>query len=112
MKFLVWKNLNDALPVAPHAGAWIEIFKSSADASKQSVAPHAGAWIEISNGTRSSVSSEQVAPHAGAWIEISCHQADLQSGDVAPHAGAWIEISLFPVLFPSTYGRSPRGSVD
>ena len=38
----------DALPiVAPHAGAWIEMFRISQRQILTTVAPHAGAWIEI-----------------------------------------------------------------
>ena len=33
--------------VAPHAGAWIEIWKSSPSDATPHVAPHAGAWIEM-----------------------------------------------------------------
>ncbi len=33
------------------------------------VAPHAGAWIEIYH-LRPSRASHPVAPHAGAWIEM------------------------------------------
>ena len=33
--------------VAPHAGAWIEIYLQSPAPALVSVAPHAGAWIEI-----------------------------------------------------------------
>ena len=33
--------------VAPHAGAWIEIYCQDADGRTEWVAPHAGAWIEI-----------------------------------------------------------------
>ena len=35
------------IAVAPHAGAWIEIFMSKLKPSVSHVAPHAGAWIEI-----------------------------------------------------------------
>ena len=33
--------------VAPHWGAWIEIYAPLADRVKAIVAPHWGAWIEI-----------------------------------------------------------------
>ena len=33
--------------VAPHMGAWIEIFKSLCRNAIIKVAPHMGAWIEI-----------------------------------------------------------------
>ena len=34
------------LPVAPHAGAWIETLKKENIFDADYVAPHAGAWIE------------------------------------------------------------------
>ena len=34
-------------PVAPYAGAWIEIQFPSCNISNSLVAPYAGAWIEI-----------------------------------------------------------------
>ena len=34
-------------PVAPHAGAWIEMPMYGATSWTIAVAPHAGAWIEI-----------------------------------------------------------------
>ena len=56
------------------------------------VAPHAGAWIEI-NPRLYEATSPLVAPHAGAWIEIVKHDSFFVPTAVAPHAGAWIEIS-------------------
>ena len=35
------------IPVAPYAGAWIEINGRTAVANNDQVAPYAGAWIEI-----------------------------------------------------------------
>ena len=35
------------LIVTPHAGVWIEIYKTGASASLPQVTPHAGVWIEI-----------------------------------------------------------------
>jgi len=35
------------LPVAPHAGAWIEMHLIREAEERLKVAPHAGAWIEI-----------------------------------------------------------------
>ena len=55
--------------VAPHAGAWIEMYKHRKEADIKRVAPHAGAWIEIVNARLCSCGA-LVAPHAGAWIEI------------------------------------------
>ena len=34
-------------PVAPHAGAWIEMSIAVSISSSATVAPHAGAWIEM-----------------------------------------------------------------
>ena len=55
--------------VAPLAGAWIEIFKSTKTTKEADVAPLAGAWIEIDLAGRSG-SGFKVAPLAGAWIEM------------------------------------------
>ena len=57
------------IKVAPHAGAWIEIYIIFVSVGSLSVAPHAGAWIEIRESL-SIVAGITVAPHAGAWIEI------------------------------------------
>ncbi len=57
------------LPVAPYAGAWIEIEYMHKRFSLLYVAPYAGAWIEITVATYKNVLSG-VAPYAGAWIEI------------------------------------------
>ena len=75
------------------------------------VAPHAGAWIEIfSDFLRGGLSP--VAPHAGAWIEILVSRHTGRAKPVAPHAGAWIEIPG-QAGHPTGPGcRSPRGSVD
>ena len=39
--------LDEALGVAPFAGAWIEIALLISDVTAPTVAPFAGAWIEI-----------------------------------------------------------------
>ena len=78
------------------------------------VAPHAGAWIEIfvlACGVRHAV--KRVAPHAGAWIEISlANWSSCLFWRVAPHAGAWIEICWMERSKPCPAGRPPRGGVD
>ena len=103
-------------PVAPFAGAWIEISRKIRNTARSRVAPFAGAWIEIlqpvhSNLHHKSLPSRerglkygqnrfalnmlQVAPFAGAWIEIvSTTDAVCEHGSVAPFAGAWIEIQI------------------
>ena len=105
-------------PVAPYAGAWIEINGHMKDAGGIAVAPYAGAWIEI-NHLLGSFLGDGVAPYAGAWIEIVWNMTrstslslshptrvrGLKSGCpnvfalqmyVAPYAGAWIEIFSLP----------------
>ena len=57
------------LPVAPFAGAWIEITRIYTNAWNTKVAPFAGAWIEITIGSLR-FPSIAVAPFAGAWIEM------------------------------------------
>ena len=47
MKYFDRPPLCTKYPVAPHAGAWIEIIKEIPTKIGQFVAPHAGAWIEI-----------------------------------------------------------------
>ena len=56
-------------PVAPLAGAWIEIAKIATHGITFFVAPLAGAWIEI-NSANAPGPMVTVAPLAGAWIEI------------------------------------------
>ena len=58
-------------PVAPLAGAWIEIGVQFHARLFPVVAPLAGAWIEIKSWRRKR-SNKDVAPLAGAWIEIFC----------------------------------------
>ena len=54
-----------------HVFFLMEITKTEKKSHVFAVAPHAGAWIEIFD-TCSADSSRGVAPHAGAWIEIAC----------------------------------------
>ena len=99
-------------PVAPHAGAWIEMMLSREFYhTVKLVAPHAGAWIEII-ADATSLRICAVAPHAGAWIEIggTCTIGVLDS--VAPHAGAWIEICFDQSNAVWSLCRTPRGCVD
>ena len=78
--------------VAPHAGAWIEIFGWSAV-----IRLGCGSLPMRERGLKYLLVHDvdggfRVAPHAGAWIEI-VHSGGRQHQDgVAPHAGAWIEI--------------------
>ena len=52
LKFEIQDKLDIILPVAPHAGAWIEIWKEPVRHYSERVAPHAGAWIEIRSWSR------------------------------------------------------------
>ena len=82
-------------------------------ACKRPVAPRAGAWIEIAEASRLNLEDVSlpvrerglkymaevlgdidmaVAPRAGAWIEIGRNPAHRYKVLVAPRAGAWIEI--------------------
>ena len=72
------------------------------------VAPPAGAWIEMVLFLLILVSSV-VAPHAGAWIEMVRSRQKETSGSVAPHAGAWIQITLLQRYLRASPGRSPCG---
>ena len=56
-------------PVAPYAGAWIEMYQLALYSNQLLVAPYAGAWIEI-HPTAPVDTFRHVAPYAGAWIEI------------------------------------------
>ena len=106
----------ECVPVAPLAGAWIEIperkgkklLRGTSLPSRErglksmkgcvycvpgKVAPLAGAWIEIGI-IQSPLIGAHVAPLAGAWIEMSVVGSECsQSLHVAPLAGAWIEIT-------------------
>ena len=47
LKYIFLCTHTGACEVAPHAGAWIEIFHGVAPSHPLLVAPHAGAWIEM-----------------------------------------------------------------
>jgi len=75
------------------------------------VAPFAGAWIEISWHVRVAA-VKIVAPFAGAWIEIDKHKRIFKTLRVAPFAGAWIEIKNNSIRVYSYDSRTLRGCVD
>ena len=56
-------------PVAPLAGAWIEMISVPHNTTFYYVAPLAGAWIEMLQSGLDTFSTI-VAPLAGAWIEM------------------------------------------
>ena len=75
------------------------------------VAPHAGAWIEIFDRDEA-IDKVKVAPHAGAWIEILHYERINQPLTVAPHAGAWIEMETIPIRIQRICCRTSRRCVD
>ena len=48
LKYYAGGGIIREVPVAPHAGAWIEITLDQTKIDRYDVAPHAGAWIEMS----------------------------------------------------------------
>ena len=62
--------IGNETPVAPLAGAWIEIPETSSQKAWGGVAPLAGAWIEIPRWMDIEW-CYLVAPLAGAWIEMT-----------------------------------------
>ena len=79
-------------PVAPLAGAWIEIIRELVHCSNSTSLPSRERGLK-SNGCPETIPSCVVAPLAGAWIEIMLISFLLLRRKVAPLAGAWIEIS-------------------
>ena len=69
LKYELRSNPYPLRPVAPFAGAWIEILPICQAFIIQIVAPFAGAWIEMPFRNFVAVIN-YVAPFAGAWIEI------------------------------------------
>ena len=60
-----------SLPVAPHAGARVEIMETYIVYVKtNAVAPHAGARVEIRSELQYLIDQWIVAPHSGARVEI------------------------------------------
>jgi len=99
------------LNVAPHAGAWIETYRSCVFACRRRVAPHAGAWIE----THILVTNEAYVrsrPTRARGLKQAAYSAAYKQAAVAPHAGAWIETSVAHLQNPRAIGRAPRGRVD
>ena len=87
--------LKPEIAVSSHP-TWVrglKLFPFGVVACIKTVAPHMGAWIEIFNNSTTS-NGFKVAPHMGAWIEIAVIKPASGSIIVAPHMGAWIEISV------------------
>ena len=133
LKSVVAGCRHHAVPVAPHAGAWIEISRSPETGSTSTVAPHAGAWIEIctarSNRTTGGMSlpmrerglkSQRDVIPVGPAMSLPMRERGLKS----------VDFENSPVIFGSLPmrerglkcpllhghggcdGRSPCGSVD
>ena len=81
------------IPVAPFAGAWIEIRKSGSTSFLTPSLPsrERGLKFEVPQLV---VGRDLIAPFAGAWIEITLLLNSCCSFPVAPFAGAWIEIRV------------------
>ena len=75
------------------------------------IAPFAGAWIEMPTSCGSWV-TKQIAPFAGAWIEIKSLSSSAGAVHIAPFAGAWIEMTPLHRSGLLGYHRTLRGCVD
>jgi hypothetical protein len=82
-------------PVAPYAGAWIEIkivdMENEVDAE---VAPYAGAWIEISSLLSYAMQCTMSHPTRVRGLKYEINISAMRALIVAPYAGAWIEIGF------------------
>ncbi len=103
------------IPVAPHAGAWIETIIKAIKMKVKKVAPHAGAWIEtwlilmrcsastLSRPTRAGglklitaptvLEAQLSRPTRARGLKREGIGYGCSNSGVAPHAGAWIETS-------------------
>ena len=57
------------VPVAPHAGAWIETQRVDSPRMGPGVAPHAGAWIETHGATGAGPPAERSPPTRGRGLK-------------------------------------------
>ena len=78
-------------PVAPYAGAWIEISRvAGIKRARESLPTRERGLKLLENYTGHA--NRAVAPYAGAWIEMITEILPQILELVAPYAGAWIEI--------------------
>ena len=77
----------------------------------QGVAPHTGAWIEIFFSGLFNPCDESL-PTRERGLKSVPDNATRVPASVAPHTGAWIEISVLVSGDAFSGGRSPHGSVD
>ncbi len=90
LKYLI-RPISTACLVAPHVGAWIEIYSKFAASISSASHPTWVRGLKFVRQVRGRDGSE-VAPHVGAWIEIRNYAILTTCRSVAPHVGAWIEI--------------------
>ena len=98
-------------PVAPFAGAWIEMNYQHDQRLAFGSLPSRERGLKLME-LDEKFCDVIVAPFAGAWIEIGQVDSWQQFSDVAPFAGAWIEIIRTWSALERSYRRSLRGSVD
>ena len=93
MKYRPPVHTDLSAPVAPLAGAWIEITSEFEDALSDIVAPLAGAWIEILNPIIMTAEASVSLPLRERGLKFNLPSCSYISACVAPLAGAWIEIA-------------------
>ncbi len=76
------------------------------------VAPHAGAWIEIYVPLSDMAVSGASHPTRVRGLKSEFEPKTYDKLVVAPHAGAWIEMSASIASRIACAGRTPRGCVD
>ena len=99
------------MPVAPVAGAWIEIARMNIHKPVKPSLPSRERGLKFRHLCHPE-SVYLVAPFAGAWIEILAPVVERYTTKVAPFAGAWIEILKLLCICWGPLRRSLRGSVD
>ena len=113
LKFLTASQMSFASPVAPLAGAWIEILLWFwLKCTVTFVAPLAGAWIEIMDAIDQIHQLGKSLPSRERGLKCYHIEWSLIQKKVAPLAGAWIEIISGMMTRAMIKRRSPRGSVD
>ena len=120
-------------PVAPLAGAWIEIDELHPDSTRAVSLPSRERGLKfckvpVRRTGRMSLPSRERGLKYGLYFQKDTDDESLPSrerglkyterscgsraGRVAPLAGAWIEMLIWYVHFDDIFSRSPRGSVD
>ena len=94
MKFLFPNADKMSIPVAPLAGAWIEMISVPHNTTFHYVAPLAGAWIEMLLKLNLTDMRDSSLPSRERGLKFEEHGRKGGRIAVAPLAGAWIEILL------------------